>query len=285
MTAEIAASHAEGGWFVFPVLPNDKKPAIERWPELASADPAKVRAAWPAGHNIGIACGLSGLVVVDLDRGKPLPPPWDAEPGVGDGCDVWAVLRERHDPTWPAWLSTYTVATPSGGLHLYFRARHAAGHPPFRNTTAGIGPMVDTRADGGYVLGAGSAIGGASYDVLDDCAPVWLPDWIVNLLLLAKTPDKPITTALPPRLVKAPDKYVNTAFEREIEAVAGAWEGGRNNQLNKSAYALARFVATGQLDRDLAVAALTRAAETCGLGTIEITRTLRSAFAARGAAA
>jgi hypothetical protein len=63
-----------------------------------------VREAWPTGHNIGIATGQSGLVVVDLDRGKAVPPPWDTEPGVVDGADVWAILRQRYDPTWPSWL-------------------------------------------------------------------------------------------------------------------------------------------------------------------------------------
>jgi hypothetical protein len=93
---------------------------------------------------------------------------------------------------------------------------------------------------------------------------------------------KPPTLAKP---LRQPDKYVTAAFEREIEAVAGAWEGSRNSQLNKSAYALARFVAANQLDRDVVIAALTHAAEACGLASTETARTIRSAFSARGAAA
>jgi hypothetical protein len=302
-TAENAAGLAERGFAVFPVLPNDKKPAIERWPDLACADAAKVREAWPSGHNIGIATGPSGLVVVDLDRGKPLPPPWDAKPGVVDGRDVWAVLRERHDPTWPAWQSTYTVATPSGGLHLYFTTwfdlvgddgEPVLGqdgipvrlHCELRNTAALIGPMIDTRADGGYVLGADSVVDGRPYALLEDCEPAELPPWLAKLLTVAQRQERSAPApATPPKPLRQPDKYVNAAFEREIAAVAGAWEGSRNNQLNKSSYALARFVADGKLDRDLAIAALSRAAETSGLAPTETTRTIRSAFSARGAAA
>jgi hypothetical protein len=54
---------------------------------------------------------------------------------------------------------TFTVTTPSGGTHLYFRAPVAA----IANSASRLGPLIDIRADGGYVLGPGSRVGGRSY--------------------------------------------------------------------------------------------------------------------------
>jgi hypothetical protein len=287
-TADIAAEHAGRGWHVFPVLPGSKRPLINDWPTLACADPERVRAAWPANHNIGISCGPSQLVVVDLDvpvEPKPLPPPWDSEPGAHDGLDVWAVLRERHDPQWNQWLSTYTVATPRGGLHIYFRDDGTATRTgQWRNTTGALGPLVDTRASGGFVVGAGSVVDGKTYELLDDSDPVRPPGWLARLLTTPAAPvDNSPSTSLQPTL-RRPDKYVEAAVLAEIAAVAGAWEGARNNQLNKSAFALARFVAAGQLDRDVAARALRAAAVQAGLTSTEAVTTIRSAFNARGAA-
>lgn len=46
--------------------------------------------------------------------------------------------------------STYTVATPSGGTHLYFRQPSGA---ELRNTPATLGWRIDTRGHGGSSLG------------------------------------------------------------------------------------------------------------------------------------
>jgi hypothetical protein len=60
------------GWWVFP-CGVDRRPACD-WPRWASADPAYVEKYWPrCGAAVGVACGLSGLVVVDWDR---VPEDW-----------------------------------------------------------------------------------------------------------------------------------------------------------------------------------------------------------------
>lgn len=141
------------------------------------------------------------------------------------------------------------------------------------------------RARGGYVVGAGSAVDGRRYEELGGPLQPLL-GWLA--VLLTSRPSTPTGAPARPaaltRTVKASDAYVATAFESEIGAVLSAWEGARNQQLNKSAFALARFVAAGQLDRDTTVTALARAAEHIGLDRGETTRTLRSAFSARGVA-
>jgi hypothetical protein len=64
-----ALSLAERGWHVFPCVPGGKRPALRgSWQDHATAEPARIRAWWgQVSYNIGIACGSSGLVVIDLD--------------------------------------------------------------------------------------------------------------------------------------------------------------------------------------------------------------------------
>src|SRR5260370_10365222 len=77
-----------------------------------------------------------------MDRNSPLPDDWRL-PGVHDGRDVLTLLAEWAGQTWPA---TYTVKTPTGGLHLYYTAPDG---PEIRNSAGRIGPAVDVRGYGG----------------------------------------------------------------------------------------------------------------------------------------
>jgi hypothetical protein len=170
-------------------------------------------------------------------------------------------------------------------MHLYFRnPANATTAGQWRNTASKLGPLVDTRGAGGYVVAAGSVVDGKSYDVLVHAHPTARPPgWLATLLTNAQ--ERPVATPTSaPVTLRQPDRYVEAAVLAEIAAVAGAWEGARNNQLNKSAYALARFVASGQLDHDVAAHALRAAAMQAGLTSVEAVNTIRSAFNARGAA-
>lgn len=177
-----ALACASRGWRVFPLRPGDKRPAIRDWETRATADPARIRRAWGSGRgrrcNVGIACGPSDLVVIDLDRPKPgtiRPPDWN-RPGIGDGADVLAALAEDHGAEPP--LDTYGVQTGSGGEHLYFAA--SAGRR-IRNSAGRLGWLIDVRAAGGYVVAAGSVVRGRRYRATDaDVAS--LPEWIAERL-------------------------------------------------------------------------------------------------------
>ena len=74
------------------------------------------------------------------DWGGDLPVGRD-EAGVNEGADVLSVLAERAGVT--MWPLTFTVATPSGGRHLYFTA--PAGRPIGNRP---LGPLVDVRGGG-----------------------------------------------------------------------------------------------------------------------------------------
>jgi hypothetical protein len=280
-TTTAALATIARSWSIFPVLPNDKRPAIRDWPNRATHNLDVIAKHWHEDHNIGIACEPSGLIVVDLDCGKPLPPPWDTMPGIVDGQDVLAVLCERHDPewsVWPAWRDTYTVQTPSGGWHLYFKATGET----IRNSSGKLGPLIDIRGAGGYVVGAGSIVNGRAYEVVIDCDPVPLPEWM-SRLLTARPKAEPLATQIAQlaKSVVRSDRYVTAALNNELDAVRAARRGQRNDQLNRSAFAVSRFVAAGQLDGTHAAAVLLDAGLCAGLTETESVRTIRSAFTAQ----
>jgi hypothetical protein len=71
------------------------------------------------------------------------------------------------------------VRTGSGGTHLYFTAPAGA---ELRNSAGRLGWLVDTRAHGGYVVGAGSSVHRRPYSVAHDTMPATLPSWLAERL-------------------------------------------------------------------------------------------------------
>lgn len=234
-TRDAAIAAARRGWAVFPCRPGGKRPAVDKWEQRACADPDTVARHWPGHANVGIACGPSRLVVVDLDCHGDLPEEWQ-QPGIRDGRDVLAQLCEWARQPWPV---THWVATPSGGWHLYFTAPEGT---EIRNSAGLIGPQVDVRASGGYVVGAGSAVAGQAYEVLEDMPPAPLPEWIRQMLT-------------PPREVpRAPGRIGAAISEARLRGLAAAVRAGqpgdRTGPLVWAAHRLAEMIAEGKASPD-----------------------------------
>ncbi len=285
------------GWPVFPLRPGDKRPAghaeahcpgtdrcttgHRRPEERATLDPQLIHAAWgTAAYNVGIATGPAGLVVVDLDLPKPddtIPQEW-AGLGCQDGLDVFAAVCERAGQTMPT--ETYTVRTRSGGRQLYFTA---PADKTLRSSSGLLGWKVDTRAWGGYVVAAGSTVGGRAYEVVHDTAPAPLPAWLVDLLVVRPAPAPMPLSTLRARMRNA-DAYATAGLRGELEKVAGAEAAGhsRNRTLYFAAYAMARFVSGGDLTEAEVTGELTSAGLAVGLGAGECVTAIRSGLA-RGA--
>jgi hypothetical protein len=201
--------------------------------------------------------------VIDLDMAK--------DGGGASGQAALAALCEAHGEPWPV---TYTVATPSGGRHLYFRA--SAKHK-ITNSAGSLPPLIDVRGSGGFVVGAGSVIPAGEYTVRGSVlALATLPEWLARLITDRPTAETPQVTGT----VIAPGAYAQAALDAEAALVAAAPEGCRNHRLFSSAYALARFP-----DRELPAAvimpALRDAAHRAGLREPEVSRTIRSALRTR----
>jgi len=279
---ESALAAAGRGWHVFPLRPGEKRPAIRDWERRATVDPDRITRCWTAGgpaFNIGIACGPSGLVVIDLDPPKPgqeTPPETWRLPGVRDGADVFAVICEHHGPPLP--LETFITDTARGGMHLYYRQPPG---PPLTNTAGRLGWLVDTRAHGGYVLAPGSVTTNGTYTVIHDTDPAPLPTWLLPLLA-TNDPDRTDTASVGELLeaLARRSSYTAAALRGELERVLAAQPGDRNHTLNAAAYALGQLVAVGFLPYDLAAEALDRAATAIGLPPRERAATIRSGLKA-----
>jgi hypothetical protein len=266
---QAAVALAARGWLVFPCAPGGKRPALRgSWQDLATTDFAQLRAWWTrAPFNVGIACGPSGLVVIDLDM-----PTGQRFAGRGpSGAAAFADLCRRHGQ--PSPLPTYSVVTPSGGCHLYY----ASPAERVRNSVGRLGPRIDVRAAGGYVIGAGSRAGGRVYAVCDERPPAPLPPWITALAGDG--------CAMPGRVPADPDgargsTYALAALREETRLVEAAQPGTRNDTLNRAAFSLGQLAADGLLPHLAVATALAAAAERAGLPVGEVQRTIRSGLQA-----
>jgi hypothetical protein len=257
-----ALAAAGRGWHVFPLLPGAKRPARPNhraaectgtdprcrnghtgWDARATTDQNRIRRAWSSdtpAYGLGIACGPSGLVVVDLDTHKPdaeIPEPWNRF-GIRTGEDVLDHLAGARGGTI---TSTYTVRTPSGGTHLYYTAPDGVR---YGNTAGTIGWLVDTRAHGGYVVAAPTTIGASSYVVTDDRPPAPLPLFLLDLLSTQRHTAPSGPAAEPKRLDARADRvpaYVAAAVNGEVAKVTAAMPGQHNHTLFCAAVALGHF--------------------------------------------
>lgn len=134
----VALSLARHGFHVFPVS-RRKVPLVAEWQKLATTDPEQI-ATWWGEHPralVGYACGLSGVVVVDVDR--------------KNGIDGLANLTAAGYELPP----TLHYRTPSGGEHHVYRA------PEGRDLTiAQAHPVegVDIRAGNGFAIYYGGVL-------------------------------------------------------------------------------------------------------------------------------
>ncbi|MFJ2757359.1 bifunctional DNA primase/polymerase [Nocardioides sp. NPDC087217] len=304
-----ALAAAARGWHVFPLLPNTKRPARPNhaankctgtdprcktghagWDARATTDETRIRRAWSDDaptYGLGIACGPSSLIVVDLDTAKPdteIPEPWNRF-GITTGVEVLDHIAGARGGTI---TPTFTVRTPSGGTHLYYRAPEGAR---FGNTAGTIGWLIDTRAHGGYVVAPPTIIatgtGASCYAVVEDRPPAPLPLFLLDLLGCQHRP----TPAGPTRIPAATDRlpaYVKSAVTQEAANVASAPAKQHNMRLFVSAKSLGQLIAGGVLDEHTAYDALTTAAHSlmgpgCECNPHEIDNTIRSGFHAGAA--
>jgi hypothetical protein len=152
---------------LFPIQKGTKRPALHGWNEKATDNPetlAQWRKEFPEA-NIGVACGPSGLIVLDVDP---------------QGHEHFLHLDLEHGIP-----NTYTVSTPRGGYHYYF-------HGSSRNRVHML-PGIDIRSSGGYVLFPGSWVDGKPYKVLNDAPIAPAPKWLLDMVGKPKEKDAQAT--------------------------------------------------------------------------------------------
>ncbi len=252
------------GVAVFPLAPGTKIPSAGSHGHLeASSDPDICRARWakaPTANIGGATGGRSGFWVLDSD------------PCHG-GDAALAELEAEHG----ALPRTTQAATPRGGKHLYWR--WPGDGLVIRNSAGRIGPGLDVRGEGGSITLPPSVLAnGRGYRWVKNGAHGFTdaPAWLVNLAL----PPAPPPRSKPKPLSGDVDSYCAAAITSELKRLAEVEEGQRNDQLNRSAFAVAQFVAAGAVPEDWARQQLETHARAIGLYPGEIAHTIDSAFAA-----
>jgi hypothetical protein len=201
-----ALAWAARGFKVIPLLPGAKEPAYKKWQDKATSDPATIATWWADGkaRNYGIVA--DGLLIVDLDTKKGKP-----------GLESWQAIGGEFD--------TLCVRTPTGGFHLYY-ASHATA-----NTSNKLGAGIDTRGHrASFVVGPGSLIDGAAYEVRDDKPVADAPEHLLARLNLprdrAENATEPVVDLDLPVAIEHAARYLAEA----PEAVDGA--GGDQTTFN-----------------------------------------------------
>ncbi|MET8753213.1 bifunctional DNA primase/polymerase [Streptomyces sp. NPDC004667] len=292
----------------------------------ATTDPGRIDAWWAAGRfGVGVACGPAGLVVIDIDsHGGPPPPRGRLLPGIdiadevdltglADGFHTLAVLAAlRGAPTPARDEGTLRVRTPSGGLHVWYRAGDGPGwHCSSGSGRRALAWQVDVRAHGGYIVAPGTVTRDGAYEPVGPCrAPAPLPHWLAGELTrtghaIGPVPESPPTSgpsSLPapfmparpparsgarPRHVPYPRRPRAAELLRsvlgELAACAAAPTGaGFTERLNRAAYTVGGLVAAGHLDAGAAERALTDAAALVRPGQRERARRVITAGLAAG---
>ena len=268
---EHALDLALQGLAVFPLRPGTKVPLVKDWELKASTDVEQVMRWWSTTPhaNIGIACGPSGLLVVDLDADKK---PGSTRHGQRSLINLAA---GRDIPR------TFTVASARGGHHLYYRQPDGAR---FGNTAGRLGELIDTRGHGGYVVAPGSVFEGSAYRIEREAAVAKLPTWLAEELEQRRAPTEISKPAQRPFAAPVGERrrtaYGTEALRRAAADVELAREGTRNHTLNREAFRLGRLVGGGILDHEQAAATLRRAARKAGLPPQETDKTITSGLTA-----
>lgn len=211
-----ALALCDRGFAVFPLKPNSKEPAINNWQNLATTDPKQIRWWWDATPNANIGRTTGDVIVVDVD------------PRNG-GVETFAQLEVIDE-----FPPTLVAQTQSGGQHYYY------GLPPktmVRGGTGKLGPGVDIKSWGGYVVAPGSMIDGRPYTWRHDRPMALAPQWLIDKCNAKRERAKNAGA----RLVEEDDKAVQLATDYVKNHAPIAQEGERDNTAYKVAARLYDF--------------------------------------------
>jgi hypothetical protein len=139
---QMALAYARRGLYVFPCRAGGKEPATSNGCKDASVDCELIAHWWyqHADYNIGVATGArSHIFVLDVDN-------HDADSGPDNGANAEAELK-KLEAEHGALPPTIESVTPRG-RHIFF---DWPGHA-VRNSAGKLGPGLDIRGEGGYVV-------------------------------------------------------------------------------------------------------------------------------------
>ncbi|WP_433228900.1 bifunctional DNA primase/polymerase [Micromonospora sp. CA-248260] len=288
-----ALTYAERGWPVF-MLARSKRPVANCQPcttagpdhdrdicacltchgfYAATTDPDRVAAivaAVPTGQLALRTGAASGTVVVDVD------------PAHGGRETMNRLIAAGLLPP------TAYVVTGSGGLHLYYRHPGTPVLCSQGKPGQGLGPGIDVKADGGYVVLPPSVHPrtGRPYRWAPRREMQEMPPALVGACRPAPPPPAPVPAHTPTSTREAEGiSHPDRLLAAHLHAVATAPQGTRRTTLYGAARGIARMVAVNAITHDDAVAALTTAGHQAEQTDRDIHAAIRGGFRAEGIAA
>lgn len=201
----------------------------------ASVYPRTIQQWWARfpNANLALACGPSGLIIVDIDLRHG-----------GDEAAFWAKVGGQ--------VETVRTITPGGGVHLWFTA------PPGEFTVS-VGkflPGIDIRAGAGYVMlppSRHSSGGVYQFEIgysPKDIAPAPAPAILAEFARIKKDPNGTLNGHT--------NGHGPTGFDL-LRALAGVGEGERDDQIFRAACSLR----AENVSQQLAVQLISEAALKC----------------------
>lgn len=280
-----ALAHAKNGFYVIPLVENSKRPLISDWQNRATTNPLQIDSWWSEhpNANIGIACEVSNLIVIDLDTSKGAVPssPWN-ELGVKSGEDVFReICRKAGDSQL---FETYSVKTPSGGKHLYFYDQNIAIK---QGTEVNGWWRVDTRSKGGYIVAEGSRLINSSNGVTDQYQSIGnsvvlnFPTWLRDELSPRANKENFVASSSISTSGVASNQIFSREFAKQVLSerctlVRNTPEGRRNQSLIKHATYIGKIISMGSLDEKFASDSLLEAAISSGLTHFESVNAIKA---------
>jgi hypothetical protein len=241
---DMALGYAGRNWPVFPCQwagAARKRPLTPRGFHDATTDEATISAWWRTWPEalIGVPTGSAiGAVILDIDVKDP----------AANGFDTLDDLGHALLPATPM------VRTSSGGLHLYF----ASPERVLRCSAGLIGPGLDVRATGGYIIVPSP---GSGY--------IWDPICNFKTVPLAAAPDW-LWPGKPSRMpdgeaigrVDGLSPYAEAAIESACNVIGRAGMGQQERTLNAECFSIGTLAGAGAVPADIALRTLLRAAAT-----------------------
>jgi putative DNA primase/helicase len=233
---DAALDYARRGWPVFPCNAQ-KRPLTVHGCLDASTDEAQIRAWYWDGALVGVATGKGArLVVLDIDIRDS-----------GSGLDSLQLLGVNFHP------KTLTAHTPSGGIHCFFAW---PGHE-VPNSASKIGPYLDIRGDGGYVV-VPPGVGRFWDPHLGPDTPLApMPEW-----MMPTAPERPQAVSRGEHVQTKGhlSPYCEAAIRRACNRIIKAPCGSQESTLNDEAFGLGTLVECWGMPSKLALECLNEAA-------------------------
>lgn len=190
-----------------------KRPWLQGWSERASVDPAEIRDWWAARPDsiVGLCCGLSNVIVVDIDVHDDLK----------NGYRELHTLLQTYGKD-QVWFDSLTVMSKSGGggLHAIFKAPDGID---LTKRKIEWKPGIDILIGGSFlVLPPSPHPSGTAY--------AWVPGAGPHEREVAELPPELLQDLLKSTDAINPEERLTSAhFEQLLEA--GSSGGSRNNDL------------------------------------------------------